>query len=89
MNEDYMKHIESMSVPAELKLFDQQMKQTYGDTVPVWRNRVPPLAALMVVRHGEDASKWPSEFSAQDIQRARSWLSGKKIPAAVAWAIKH
>lgn len=84
----YVDRIVAMTVPSELQVWEQHMKQQYGERVPVWSNKLPPLAALMVIRHGEDVSKWPAEFSDQDVQRARTWAAGE-TPKAVVWGITH
>jgi hypothetical protein len=74
----YRRHIEKMDVPERLADWAQRMTKRYGPVVKVWRNRLPWLSALMVVRYGEDPIQWPPAFTDEDIDRADAWARGRR-----------
>ncbi len=84
----YAEHLQSMTIPPELRAWAEEMAAAYGPRVQVWHNTYTSwLVALAVVRYGEAVEHWPPAFDALDVQRARDWQRGKspagvRIPAA-------
>jgi hypothetical protein len=69
----YDAELASMTVPAELAAWAERMELRFGFTVRVWFNRLPWLAAFLVVRYGEAIDKWPDDFHEADVTRALEW----------------
>lgn len=70
-----------MDVPSELTAWAAAMTMKHKAAhVKVYRNVLPWLLALLVVRYGEAEYFWPHEFGPDDLQRAENWYSGKDVP---------
>lgn len=80
----YAQHLATMAVPAYLHLWAAEMAaQHQKAAVKVHHNYLPWLAALLAVRYGEAVEHWPATVTEQDIERAREWKVGKRVPSAV------
>ncbi len=75
----FRRHVAGMEVPTKLREWAGLMTKRFGPLVQVWRNRLPWLPALMVVRYGEDPMKWPPAFTDADVDRALAWASGERV----------
>jgi hypothetical protein len=67
----------------------------FGPKVRVWGNPMSWLAALVVVRYGENLTHWPSrdangkrQFTDADNQRARNWAIRGEWPEGVQPIVK-
>jgi len=61
---------------AGIREWAAQMAARHGRSVGVWRNRLPWIAALYVVRYGESEHFWPHTLTDDDLRRARQWAMG-------------
>jgi len=75
----FRRHVAEMKVPDPLAAWAALMAKRYGPLVKVWKNKLPWLDALMVVRYGEDPMKWPPAFTEADVDRAMAWASGHRV----------
>jgi len=80
----YTESVLEMTIPDELAKWATMMKVFYPGGVALWGITMPWLAALMVVRYGEDTRHWPFQFSAGDLKRAQDWVK-LKHPAGVSY----
>lgn len=64
-----------------------QMTALYGPRVMVWRNRLPWITALYVVRYGEAEHFWPAQLTAGDLERAHGWAMRGDTPGAVRYIL--
>lgn len=81
--------VAGLSVPDALKVWELEMSTRHRSaTVQIWRNHVPWITALLIVRYGEAEYYWPEAFDAEDLTRAQAWARGK-VPEGVTWAQLH
>jgi hypothetical protein len=73
-----------ISCGAALRAWRSRLETTTGVThVRVWQTPgLDYLAALAVVRYGEDWRQWPGEWTLADVARAHAWERGD-VPGAV------
>lgn len=71
--------------PPEILRWAADMEIVHGQkAVKVWRNVLPWITALYVVRYGEAEDFWPARLGESDLAKARRWLSGS-TPAGVTY----
>lgn len=82
--ERWAKYIGALTVPDELRAWEKAMATQYdSETCVIWANRVPWIAALLIVIYGEAEYFWPTALGASEIKRAEDWMIGKRPPNGV------
>lgn len=71
--EAYERKIQSINIPAIVRLWATRQEGRFGPIVKVHHNFMPWLAAFMVVRYGEEPAHWPNQLTAEDEQRVNTW----------------
>ena len=85
----------ALEIPDALQKWAGMMGAIHGPNVLMHRGGTRPgypvdwITALLVVRYGEAEYFWPEELGDEDLARARAWLSGKAVPAAITFLMKE
>jgi len=67
---------------------DEAEKAGWCKTLGVWYSRLPLVTAFMVIRWGEEPSKWPEQFTSEDIKRAETWFAKPSVVPGIQQAVK-
>ena len=105
--EEYERRMAKMDIQLDLLDWADHMAGRHGERVFVHRIEILEgrrlraelfafdwLTALMIVRWGQEASKWPQDFAAEDIQRALEWEKGLasggsfRVPGGVTYPLE-
>ena len=84
----WAKLLEGREESGDIREWATQMSQLHSragnpvSVVRVFRNVLPWITALYVVRYGEAEDTWPTSLTSDDGHRARKWLRGD-IPEGV------
>ncbi len=87
--------LEGMKIPEGLRKWAARMSSVYGPEVLMHRKpnlsgyMLDWLTALLVVRYGEAEYFWPTEFGKEDMERALTWMQGKKTPGMITYIPKE